>query len=276
MPAATNQKRRIHSSRCVPMPTGACPAPFRMRSNTAEWIEAAGLPQEADLPLELAGDNEPPVADLERLLGTRARCESHDDPLNVLRVELRLVARTPEAAHVAVPVRDVAAGMRADAGIRDDAVDGAGARIRCELGRIEPDDDDLVEPRSVPHDAGRRILRIGEDLLRADLEIVGRDRLPGARAERDDEPIVLPRRGGLLTVGRSKTRETDADGNHFEQTSAPAAARGPRNGGLGHRRRRSLRTAAIVRARRRSHNRETETSARPGARDLARPRGGAC
>src|SRR5690606_27759397 len=116
---------------------------------------------------------------------------------------------------------------------------------------IEASDDDLVQTGAVPDDAGCGILRIGEGLLCADLEIFGCDRLARTLAERDDQPIVLPRWRRLLAVGCREARQADTDCDELEQASAPAGARWPpRNGGLGHWRHRSLGTAAIVRARR--------------------------
>src|SRR5690606_33250412 len=85
-------------------------------------------------------------------------------------------------------------------------------------------------------DACRRVLGIGEDLLRTELDIVGPDRLARARAECDDQPVVRARRRRILAVGRREPREPEAEtGENLEQTTATAAAGGPpRSGGLGH------------------------------------------
>ena len=51
-----------------------------------------------------------------------------------------------------------------DAGVGDDAVSGARGGVGVERCRVEPDQDDLVQPGAVAGHAGRRIHRPGEEL----------------------------------------------------------------------------------------------------------------
>ena len=132
---------------------------------------------ESDAAFERTGDGERSVDDLQRQCRELPRRRAADDTRAVARIELRLVARALEAQHVAVPVRDVAARMRADAGVRDDAVCGTRARLVAELLGGQPHDDELIQPRAVADAARRRMHRIGEQLLRAERD-VGRRRRP--------------------------------------------------------------------------------------------------
>src|SRR5688572_19893656 len=87
---------------------------------------------ESDSAFERARDHERAVDELQRERGQRQRRRTADDARAVAGIELRLVARAFEAQHVAVPVRHVAARVRADARVRDDAVGCARTRLVAE------------------------------------------------------------------------------------------------------------------------------------------------
>ena len=57
-------------------------------------------------------------------------------------------------------------------------------------GRRLPDQHDLIEPRAVSDDRGRRVHRVGEQLWIAQDDIIRRDHLARARPECEDEAVV--------------------------------------------------------------------------------------
>lgn len=83
--------------------------------------------------------------------------------------------------------------MRADGGVRHDAAGRLASRLLGELGRIEPDQRDLVEERSIAHDLRHRVHREGELLRPAGREVCWYDHLSGALAVGEDEAITFSR-----------------------------------------------------------------------------------
>src|SRR4029453_13433633 len=92
-----------------------------------------------------------------------------------LEIKLREVARALDRARCRLPVPDVTPGMRAHRRVGDDAGRGPLARVAVETFRVETDEQDLVEPRIVPDDLGRRVHRIRGEGGTAGREIRERD-----------------------------------------------------------------------------------------------------
>ena len=93
------------------------------------------------------------------------------------RIELGLVAGTPEALRLGLPHRDVTARVRADTRIRHDAVGRLRARVGVELVGAEAHEEDLVQPRAVADGAAHRIERIDLDGRLATQHVGGTDDL---------------------------------------------------------------------------------------------------
>src|SRR5438552_11410668 len=77
-----------------------------------------------------------------------------DDAGAVPGVELGLVARAAEPFRLGRPEGDVAARVRAHAGVGDDPVGGVATRLLGQVGGSEPNEQDLVETRPVADHAG--------------------------------------------------------------------------------------------------------------------------
>src|SRR5256885_125080 len=75
----------------------------------------------------------------------------------VFRVEGRRMTGAEQHFSIADPLGHVAPGVRADRGVRDDAVRRACPRLGGELVLVESEQQDLVEARAGPHDLRSRI-----------------------------------------------------------------------------------------------------------------------
>ena len=95
-----------------------------------------------------------------------------------------------------------------------------------EPGRIESDEQDLIEARAVSDDAGLGLLRISKDLLGPDDEVLGPDDVAFAIAESKDEQVVLlgrrrrDRVSGLIGTRQARQRKTQ--GAHALEHAAAA------------------------------------------------------
>jgi len=97
------------------------------------------------------------------------------------------------------PRIDVAAAVRADRRVRDDAGGGALPRLAGEDRRIEPEQEKLVQPRPAPHDLLRRIVRPRKREHAAGRDVVRLERR-GARVSSLDQLVALARAGGCGIV----------------------------------------------------------------------------
>src|SRR5262245_36234256 len=120
-----------------------------------------------------------------------------DDATGVLRVELGLMAWTPESGRLGLPEGDVASGVRAHAGVGDDALGGPPAGLFGEVGRGQAHEQQLVEGRSIAH-RPVRIHRKGRDGWAADRDIGDLDHLPGLVTSPEHESVAVLR---ALTLG---------------------------------------------------------------------------
>src|SRR5262249_55360320 len=97
---------------------------------------------------------EDPADGLDRESGQspRSRAPAHV-PVG-LRVELRLVARASEHLRLLFPPRDVTRRVGANRGVRDNAFRRARSSFLRELIDAQPENEDLIEARSVSHEPG--------------------------------------------------------------------------------------------------------------------------
>ena len=121
------------------------------------------------------------------------------------------MARAAESPRLGLPQRHVAAGVRADARVRHDALRRSGARVRGEILRGQPDEQDLVQPRAVANDLAAGIDGIGQQRRLAGDQIAERDHVPLALATGEHETISgLGALGARITrLGRSPARRTE-------------------------------------------------------------------
>ena len=112
--------------------------------------------------------------------------------------------------------------MRADSGVRHDSTGCQGSRLLGELGRIEPDQRDLVEQGSIADHLRHGIHREGELLGTARRQVRWYDHLSGAFAVSEDEAIALSR-ASLFVVLR-------CGGDPAERQTKPEAERTRQHG----------------------------------------------
>jgi len=90
--------------------------------------------------------------------------------------------------------------MRADSGVRHDSAGCLDSRLLGELGRIEPDQRDLVEQGSIADDLCHGIHREGELLGTARRQVRWYDHLSCALAVSEDEAIAFSRASLFLVL----------------------------------------------------------------------------
>src|SRR2546428_91405 len=115
---------------------------------------------EARTPQEPTGRCEDTADRLERQRREPPRSRAIENARGILHVEDREMTGTLDRLRVCLPFPHVTAGVSAHRGIGDDPRDGARACLFGELSRLEADEQNLIESRSVSHDAGRRIHRV--------------------------------------------------------------------------------------------------------------------
>src|SRR2546426_10783078 len=163
---------------------------------------------------ERAGDDRETVRDLQRQRRQAARRRAVQDSGARLEVELREVARAFDGARRGLPVPLVTSGVRADGGVRDDAVHRPRAGVPIERPRIEADEQDLVQATVVADDPGGRVLRLGGERPPAGGEVGEGDEpalaLPGGEHEANGRLRTGPARADAVRPDAARQRPADA------------------------------------------------------------------
>src|SRR5262245_10406342 len=93
----------------------------------------------------------------------------------VLWVELRLVAGASEHLSLRFPPRDVTRRMRADPGVRHDALSGARSSVLGQFVDAQTEEEDLIEARAVSYEPGLGIHGVRGHRGPAQRNVVQRD-----------------------------------------------------------------------------------------------------
>jgi hypothetical protein len=124
-----------------------------------------------------------------------------DDSGAVLRIELRSVTRAEQRFGLGLPHRHGASLMRADCRVRHNPVGRRFAGFRAELGGVKPDEDYLIEERSVPDDLRLRFHWVRQLLRAPERKILGLDGLSSSVTGCEHEPITGLRARGFWILG---------------------------------------------------------------------------
>src|SRR3989442_8635345 len=156
---------------------------------------------EARTPQEPTGRCEDTADRLERQRREPPRSRAIENARGILHVEDREMTGTLDRLRARLPFPQVTAGVSAHRGIGDDPRDGARACLFGELSRLEADEQNLIESRSVSHDAGRRIHRVRGQWWAARRNGSRRERFPPPSIGGGGHPPTAPLRAGGLRIG---------------------------------------------------------------------------
>jgi hypothetical protein len=153
------------------------------------------------------------IDDLDRQPREPSRRRAANDAASVPRIEFRFVAWASESARVGLPERHVTAGVRADTRIAHDAVGRPGAHVLVELVRGKPDEQDLVQARTVTDDTAARINGIDHQRRLARQQIAGGDESSASLSAGEYETVSGLRtlRSGITGLGGSVARRAEED-----------------------------------------------------------------